>query len=210
MIFCFVGADYIFPKAKLFDYRTSFISRTPPSPPASLAKLARRADVSVVLTPAYTIDKAWWTAGARTGLVSFALFPLAVLFALKSPPFAIFSVSFLTHVFYDSLVLMHKWAGRLVWFVTALHVALWSVQLFKDDRSDGSKRTIWEVVWIYDKFIWGVVSFVAMTLMTVLSLQPVRKRFYEVRLGLSRALEGQPRLPFGCKLTFGPFNSHVA
>ncbi|CED83240.1 Ferric reductase, NADH/NADPH oxidase and related proteins [Phaffia rhodozyma] len=165
LIFCFIGADYIFPNAHLFDYRTSFVKRaTTPT---------------VNLTPSYTIDKAFWTSGARTGSIAFSLFPLSVLFALKSPPFAIFSLKLLTHMFYDTLTLLHKWSGRLVWLVTALHVALWSVQLARDDRNDGSDRKVAQVVWIYDKFIWGAVSFILLSLLTVFSLQPVRKRFYE-------------------------------
>lgn len=168
LVFCFIGADYIFPKSKLFDYRTSFV---------------KRADPTVTITPSYTIEKAWWTVGSRTGLVSFSLFPLTVLFALKAPPFAIFSVNFLVHTFFDTLTLMHKWSGRLIWLVTAIHVATWSVQLFKDGRNDGSGRSVWVVVWVYDKFIWGAISFFALSLLTVLSLQPVRKRFYEVSGG---------------------------
>jgi hypothetical protein len=167
LLFCFLGADYIFPDAKTFDYRTSFVKRA--SAPI------------VYVTPSYTIPKAWWTAGSRAGLVAFSLFPLTVLFALKSPPFAIFSISALTHVFYDTLTLMHKWAGRLVWFVTALHVAFWTVQLARDGRNDKTNRSMFEVVWIYDKFIWGALGFFFLSLLTALSLQPVRKRFYEVR-----------------------------
>lgn len=165
LVFCFIGSDYIFPDAKMFDYRTSFIKRA--SAP------------TVYVTPSYSIPKAWWTVGSRTGLVAFSLFPLTVLFALKSPPFAIFSISAFTHMFYDTLTLMHKWAGRLVWFVTAMHVAFWTVQLAKDGRNDKSDRSMWQVVWIYDKFIWGALGFFFLTLLMVLSLQPVRKRFYE-------------------------------
>ncbi|KAL7410829.1 FAD-binding domain-containing protein [Mrakia frigida] len=168
LIFCFIGADYIFPKSKLFDYRTSF------------PDLMKRATApTVILSPAYTIEKTWWTSGSRNGLVAFCLMPLTVLFALKSPPFAIFSLSIFTHMFFDTLTLLHKWAGRLVWLVTALHVALWTVQLVGDKRGDATERTVFEVVWIYDKFIWGAVSFGALTLLTVLSIAPIRKRFYE-------------------------------
>ena len=180
LIFCFIGADYVFPKSRLFDYRTSFVHH---AKTAATSRFGRRAigdAPNVVITPSYTIDKAWWTSASRNGLVAFCLFPLTVLFALKSPPFAIFSLSIFTHMFFDTLTLLHKWAGRLVWLVTALHVALWTVQLAKDKRGDATDRTIFEVVWIYDKFIWGAVSFVALTLLTVLSIAPIRKRFYEV------------------------------
>lgn len=167
----------------LSDYRTSFVG------------LAKRATApTVVLSPSYTIEKAWWTSGSRNGLVAFCLFPLTVLFALKAPPFAVFSLSIFTNMFFDTLTLLHKWSGRLVWFVTALHVALWTVQLVKDKRGDTTNRTVFEVVWIYDKFIWGVVSFAALTALTVFSLAPIRKRFYEV----SPRVPPCPRLPLTC------------
>ena len=80
----------------------------------------------------YTIHKAWWTVAGRTGLVTFALFPLCVLFALKAAPFAIFALPYTTQFSFDKLSTMHRWVGRLIWFLTFTHVVSWSIQLATD------------------------------------------------------------------------------
>ena len=169
-ILCVIGADYIAANTGTWDLGTSFSKR----------QMARRV-ATTYATPLYNINKEWWTSGARFGLMAFALFPLVVVLALKQPPAAILSIRQFTHLHADKLQLLHRWVGRLIWFLTAIHVALWSVRLFKDQRSPSDTRSVWTVIWIYDKFQWAVVGFVAMTALIVLSMNFVRKRAYEVR-----------------------------
>lgn len=168
-VLCVIGADYIAADTGTWDLGTSFSKR----------QTAKRA--TTYATPLYNINKEWWTSGARFGLIAFALFPLVVVLALKQPPAAILSIRQFTHLHADKLQLLHRWVGRLIWLLTAIHVALWSVRLFKDQRSSTDTRSVWIVIWIYDKFQWAVVGFVAMTALIVLSMTFVRKRAYEVR-----------------------------
>ncbi|KAJ9110493.1 hypothetical protein QFC19_001619 [Naganishia cerealis] len=166
-LLCVIGADYIAANTGTWDLGTSFSKRY----------FQKRA--TTYATPLYNIDKEWWTSGARFGLIAFALFPLVVVLALKQPPAAILSIRQFTHLYADKLQLLHRWVGRFIWLLTAIHVALWSVRLFKDQRSATDTRSVWMVIWIYDKFQWAVVGFVAMTALIVLSTSWVRKRAYE-------------------------------
>jgi hypothetical protein len=136
----FIGPDYIAPSHRLFHR-------------------AAVPDVAAYI-PQYTIHKAWWSSGNRAGLVAFALFPLCILFALKRPPFAIFAIPFFTHVHSDKLIWLHRWIGRLIWALVALHAALWSVQLSKDRRS-GTGDIAYVYAWHYQRFIfaWTVSVF---------------------------------------------------
>lgn len=163
-LLCVIGDDYIARSTPLWDLGSSFSKRAG----------------STVQQLNYNISKSWWTSGNRFGLIAFAMFPLVVLFALKAPPFALLALRAFTHLHADKLMLLHRWTGRIIWLFTALHVALWSVQLFKDGRNDGTGRSVWVVAFIYSKFIWGVVGFVGMTGLIVLSFKVVRKRVYEL------------------------------
>lgn len=142
----FVGPDYLSPNLPLFDLDPSSLG----------ARDTASYDVSwfYQFQPQYTIQKAWWTVGGRTGLIAFALIPLCVLFALKAPPFAIFALPFTTQMYFDKLAWLHRWSGRLIWFITFLHVAMWSVQLLLDHRSTTGKIG-YTYAWEYDKFIYG-------------------------------------------------------
>ena len=106
------------------------------------------------ITPQYTINKAWWTAGGRTGLIAFALLPLCVLFALKAPPFAIFAIPFMVQLHFDKLASLHRWSGRFIWLVCAAHVATWMVQLVTDIRPSTGKIAL-TYAWKETQFIYG-------------------------------------------------------
>lgn len=148
LVLSFVGPDYIAPQVGVFN----FINDAP------IADLKRRATYDpsqfVQYQPQYTISKAWWTVGGRHGLVAFALFPLCVLLALKSAPFALFSIPFTAQIQFDKLACIHRWTGRLIWFITAIHVAAWSVQLAKDSRQ-ATNLNAYTYAWQYPKFIYG-------------------------------------------------------
>lgn len=155
----FVGPDYIAPASKFFR------------------RLVAR-DVSAY-KPQYTIQKAWWTSGSRAGLMSFALFPLCVLFALKRPPFAIFAISFLTNMHFDKLMWLHRWTGRFIWAMVTLHVVLWSVQLANDTRS-GTGKVAYAYAWQSQRFICAWIAFILLTLLVLLSLGRIREKQYEL------------------------------
>lgn len=170
-LFCVIGADYLAAGSGVWDLGTSFSKREVTS------YLTKRADVVQVN---YNIGKAWWTAGGRTGLIAIALFPLVILLVLKAPPFAIFSLRIFTHLFNDKLVLMHKWAGRLIWFITTIHVVLWTIQLFISERGNGSTRSVWFYMWGFSRFRWATVAYAAMTGMVVTSTKWFRQKQFEV------------------------------
>jgi len=87
--------------------------------------------------------------------MAFALFPLCVLFALKAPPVALLALPFTVQLFNDKLAFLHRWSGRLVWFVTALHITLWGVQLGNDKRGKDNPSSAWSFAFDYDKFVYG-------------------------------------------------------
>jgi hypothetical protein len=141
----FIGPDYISPRSSNWSFHDA-------------RELYSRAafDPSQLYPyqPQYTISKAFWTSGGRTGIIAFALLPLCILFALKAPPFALFAIPRLVQLHFDKLSWLHKWCGRFIWFITALHVALWSIQLSRD-RRDATGKPALTYAWEYDKFIYG-------------------------------------------------------
>jgi Ferric reductase like transmembrane component len=137
----FIGPDFIYPTARVNQFRRD-VSYT-------LAEFKPYA-------PQFTIEKAWWTSGNRTGTLAFALFPLCILFGLKQPPFAIFANPFTVQFHFDKLVWLHRWTGRLVWFMATLHVTLWSVQLLRDKRA-GTGLVAYHYAFLHLKFVYGWV-----------------------------------------------------
>ncbi|KIO23383.1 hypothetical protein M407DRAFT_244807 [Tulasnella calospora MUT 4182] len=182
-ILCTVGPDYIAPGTKLWDLTHNLTRRHLPAEPLEwdLDLLVKRAPIASTPTtrqPDFTIQKEWWTAGGRTGIIAFALFPLVILFSLKAPPFAIFAIPFTIQIHFDKLARLHRWTGRLIWFITTIHVVTWGIQLFLDERH-GHKGMAWKFVWVYNKFIFGIIAYVALTILTIASMGFVRKRAYE-------------------------------
>ncbi|KAH9952232.1 hypothetical protein B0H21DRAFT_716267 [Amylocystis lapponica] len=178
LVLCFVGPDYLAPGSTLWNTWTS--------PPASVSGRAAApapapydASTFAPYQPQYTIPKAWWTSGNRTGLIAFALFPLCVLLALKAPPFAIFSLPFMVQLHFDKLAWLHRWSGRLIWFITTLHVAFWSVQLLIDHRTVTGK-VAYTYAWDFPRFIYAWVAYASMTLLILFSLHWVRHHHYEI------------------------------
>jgi hypothetical protein len=160
---CVVGPDYIAPYTKLWDL-THNVTRRDIDKRLIMFDLQSRGGVASTATtrsPEYTITKAWWTAGGRTGIIAFALFPLVTLFALKAPPFALFANPFLIQIHFDKLARLHRWTGRLIWFITTVHVVTWGVQLGQDKRGTGNRKytdsPAWRFVWQYPLFIEGII-----------------------------------------------------
>ncbi|WVQ84567.1 hypothetical protein IAT38_006721 [Cryptococcus sp. DSM 104549] len=155
IVLCLIGSDYVRPSSSTLDFSTSF---------------RKRASVS------YSIPKSFWTSGSRFGFMAFALMPLVVLFALKAPPFALLAVRAFTHVYSDKLALLHRAAAWIVWGFTTIHVVLWTIQLFQDQRNG---RAVWFIIFNSYRFIFGCVAYGMMTAVMALSLRPVRKHSYE-------------------------------
>lgn len=158
-----LGPDYIGPGTALFDFSSSMSRRAISRAVSSAA-------------PYFTISKAMWTSGSRLGITAFALMPLVVLLALKAPPFALFSLPFFTSLYADKLVNFHRIAGWLIWGLTTAHVALWSVQLFQDKHNG---KAMWFTIFASQRFIFGCVAYFCMTLLTILSIRPIRRTKYE-------------------------------
>ncbi|THU90704.1 hypothetical protein K435DRAFT_968535 [Dendrothele bispora CBS 962.96] len=169
LLLSFLGPDYISPTVGVFDLSSSGLSARDTA-----------YDVSwfVQFQPQYTINKNWWTAGGRTGIIAFALLPLCILFVLKAPPFALFALPFTVQIHFDKLSWLHRWSARLIWFITTLHVTLWSVQLALDRRPSTGKPG-YTYAWQYQKFIFGWIAFALMTLLVFSSSRSLRKSHYE-------------------------------
>ncbi|OSC99070.1 hypothetical protein PYCCODRAFT_1373773 [Trametes coccinea BRFM310] len=169
----FAGPDYIAPGSTLWT-----LQDFPSATSTNIAKRAYDTSLFAQYQPHYTINKAWWTSGNRTGLIAFALFPLCILFALKSPPFAIFSLPCLVQIYCDKLLWLHKWTARLIYLLTVLHVAFWSVQLCIERRPSTGKIA-YVYAWQYEKFLFAWIAFGCMTLLFLLSIAPIRRAHYE-------------------------------
>jgi hypothetical protein len=154
-ILCCVGPDYIRPTIGTFDLSRrsgSFQKRVYFDPLQFLG-----------YAPQYTISKAWWTAGGRTGMMAYTLFPLCVLFAIRGSPFALFSIRRLVQMQFDKLSWLHWFTGWFIWFLATLHVVFWSIQLLSDRRTSpfaGSKAQAmnqkpYDLVWNYTRFIYA-------------------------------------------------------
>ena len=155
-ILCAIGPDYIAPGTRVWDLKNNLTRRAFYEEQLELFKRQAIASTPTTRAPDFTVPKQWWTAGGRTGIVAFALFPLVVLFALKAPPFALFALPFTIQIHFDKLARLHRWLGRFIWLICAVHVATWGVQLGKDGRH-GRKGVAWQWVWVYKPFIYGII-----------------------------------------------------
>jgi len=154
IILSFVGPDYITPS-------TAISANSSAGRSVQIDAQRREVNYEEVeqYVADYTINKAWWTVAGRTGLMAFSLFPLSILLALKAAPFAIFALPYTTQLSSDKLSTMHRWVGRLIWFVTAIHVITWSVQLSLSKSTVTGERA-YTYAWYYPPFRWGwAVSF---------------------------------------------------
>lgn len=154
LLVCFVGPDYIDPNIDLFH----FWDPSSGSSSSSFATKAKRAGTTTVNDQTlsayiahYTITKSVWTLAARTGGVAFALLPLVVVLALKAAPFALFAIPGLVGYGHDKMIRLHRYVGRLTWFVTFLHVIFWVVQACRERRT-GTGEMLITIIWQFQKF----------------------------------------------------------
>jgi hypothetical protein len=132
LVACFAGPDYIAPSGRAWQQTSALNKRQGPGNTPFYN-----------FSPAYQINKAWWTVGGRTGTISFSLFPLVILFALKAPPFALLALPFTLRLHFDKLARLHRWSGFLLWIICTIHVITWGVQLGKDRRGGRTNQVLW-------------------------------------------------------------------
>lgn len=173
-VLTFVGPDYIQPSRSVFSFATRKRQLLFPGQ-------------TQYASPSYTISTSIWTLGSRLGDTAFALIPITVLFAIKSPPIAILAWRGLSHLYSDKLAVFHKLTAWLVWVATTAHVALWTVQLFMDK---GNGKATWFAMWTNYRFIAGVAGYATMTALMVFSLRVVRQKQYEVSEDIQGWQEG--------------------
>jgi hypothetical protein len=151
LLLALAGPDYIAPKTGAFELTRRAASLMP-------RQFHQYVDPALAapFQPSYNINKAWWTSGNRTGILAFALLPLCIMFALKAPPFAIFAIPHLVQLHFDKLSWLHRWSGRLIWFVTFLHALFWVIQLCMDRRRETGVIAL-KYALIYDRFIYAVI-----------------------------------------------------
>ncbi|CDU22660.1 uncharacterized protein SPSC_01290 [Sporisorium scitamineum] len=187
IVLTLVGADFIGPNVSVFDFSQSWPSQT-----TNMAGLSRRSMHTlhkrvqwgqgtyphVTTYPPYlTLPyRTWWTSGDRTGDITMGLVPIVLIMALKQVPFALLSTRFFGGYSFDRLSFLHKWGGRIIWLFGTAHLVTWCIQLNKDTRIG---EPVWSFVFMWTKFRWGWVSYGFLTAMIVLSIGPIRNRFYE-------------------------------
>ena len=187
IVLTLVGADFIGPNVGVFDFSQSWPPQT-----TYMAGLSRRMVQTLrkrvlwgqgpypsvtTYPPSRTLPyRTWWTTGDRTGDITMGLVPIVLLMALKQVPFALLSTRFFGGYAFDRLSFLHKWGGRIIWLFGTAHLVTWCVQLNKDIRIN---EPVWSFVFMWTKFRWGWVSYGFLTAMIVLSIGPIRNRFYE-------------------------------
>ncbi|KAI0703624.1 hypothetical protein BC835DRAFT_1303149 [Cytidiella melzeri] len=130
------------------------------------------------LQPQFTINKAWWTAGGRTGLIAFALFPLTVLLALKAPPFALLSSPYFVQLAFDKLAILHRWCGFLVWLLATMHTVFWCIQLAIDHRARTGEIGL-DYAWQFEGFDYAWAAYGSFTMLMLCSIPSLRRHHYE-------------------------------
>ncbi|WFD27035.1 hypothetical protein MNAN1_002029 [Malassezia nana] len=182
LLLTLIGADYIDPNAGLFS-NTYFPSQSEID--AAHNALQRRGmqwgrgDYPRIMTnkPTYTLPyHTFWTMGSRFGDFCNALTPLVILFALKQAPMAIFSLPIFGRYASNSLSFLHRWGGRVIWLYASLHTVLWAVQVASDTTA---KPDLWTHLLALPRFRWAITAYIFLTLLTVLSIEPIRRRYYE-------------------------------
>ncbi|MBW0466924.1 hypothetical protein O181_006639 [Austropuccinia psidii MF-1] len=131
----------------------------------------------LLAAPNTDVSRNLWTLSSRFGLIAYAMIPFVVSIGLKSWPFNLFAIPWLTHYGFDRASVIHRWTGRLIWIWSTIHTATFTVQLSRDYNPYG--RMILTDVWQYYRFNWGVVAYIALTITTCFSFNPLRNRYYE-------------------------------
>ncbi|KAF7311967.1 Ferric-chelate reductase [Mycena indigotica] len=105
--------------------------------------------------------------GLAAGDLALTAFVLVWLAAARNNPFL-----WLTGWAYDTFQVLHRWFGRLATLYSLLHTVTYTNLYAR--RGEWSKAYL-TGLW----FIWGCVGMVALFVICVFSLRPIRERFYE-------------------------------
>ena len=109
----------------------------------------------------------------RSGVLAVVNMVALVMFAGRNNPLIP-----LLQISFDTYNLMHRWVGRTVVLEVIIHTIAWAVVKHAATGWSGVFHMIG-----HDAFIlWGTVGTIAMTLIAVQSLSPVRHAFYETFL----------------------------
>ncbi len=118
-----------------------------------------------------------WVAN-RFGVLSFAQLPLVLLYAGRNN-----ILLWLTNWSHSTFLLLHRWAAFLCMLQAVLHSIVYLhmavAHLGGLDHAEESVEPYW---------YWGIIGTLAMALMVVLSVQPIRQRVYEAFLAIHIAL----------------------
>ncbi|KAK3996992.1 ferric reductase like transmembrane component-domain-containing protein [Cladorrhinum sp. PSN332] len=106
----------------------------------------------------------------RSGTLSVvSMIPLIIFAGRNNPLIALLNVSF------DTYNLLHRWMGRISVAEVIIHFVAWAVVQVADDGWEGVKHKI-----LYDRFISsGTIGVVAMAILMIFSMSPIRHAFYE-------------------------------
>ncbi|GAA5839445.1 hypothetical protein JCM5353_008703 [Sporobolomyces roseus] len=97
----------------------------------------------------------------RSGYIAVAQLPAVFLAASKN------GIGFLLGSSYEKFNYLHRVAGRLVMLASLLHALLFL------------RKTGWEVDWQSDTHVTGIVAVLALSMIFISSLKPVRDAFYQ-------------------------------
>ncbi|KAH7371340.1 ferric reductase [Pyrenochaeta sp. MPI-SDFR-AT-0127] len=113
------------------------------------------------------------------------------LFALRNNPFI-----WVLHISYDTFNLFHRWMARLVMLQSGAHVFAFIYNTYQVTyNGEGGWHSIVWVIRHSLSYQWGLTAFVALGLLMVHSVSPLRHAFYETfltvhRIGIMVAITG--------------------
>ncbi|KAK0729705.1 putative FAD binding protein [Lasiosphaeris hirsuta] len=109
----------------------------------------------------------------RSGTLALVnMVPLIILAGRNNPLIPILQVSF------DTYNLLHRWMGRVVVLEVLVHLIAWAIVQVADGGWDSVKNKITHDVFISS----GTIGSLALTLILILSVSPLRHAFYETFL----------------------------
>ena len=98
--------------------------------------------------------------------MALAQLPAVFLFGTKNNP-----LSFLLGRGYEKLNVLHRWSGRGILLVATVHGSLWINQYIRAGQSSWLRQS---------KQQYGMAAYGTLCVLTLLSLRPVRQKYYQV------------------------------
>ncbi|KAM5346767.1 hypothetical protein ACJ41O_009772 [Fusarium nematophilum] len=111
----------------------------------------------------------------RSGTLSLVnMVPLIIFAGRNNPLIGLLKISF------DTYNLLHRWMGRIVVFEAVIHTVAWAIVAVADIGWEGVRHSIATNLFVGS----GAVGTVAMVLLFLLSVSPLRHAFYETFLNV--------------------------